>query len=122
VLLLVVAAVVGTWLYARSQYYVGVAKGTTPNVAVYRGVSGSVLGVDLSSLEQRTDLPVDALPADLQSNVRDTIEVSSKAAAARVVTQLRAAACPSPTPSPTPSTSKTSPAPSPAPTPTYCHD
>jgi protein phosphatase len=123
VLLLVVGAVVGTWLYARSQYYVGVAQGSAPTVAVYRGVSGSVLGVDLSTLEQRTDLPVDALPADLQNNVRDNIAVSSKAAAARVVSQLRAAACPTPAPSPTPSTSsKASPAPSPAPTPVYCHD
>ena len=123
VVLLVVGAAVATWLYTRSQYYVGVAKGSTPTVAVYNGVSGSVLGVDLSSIEQRTDLPVDALPADLQANVRNDIEVSSKAAATRVVAQLRAAACPSPSPTPTPTqtSSKSGPAPTPAPTPVYCH-
>ena len=123
--LVVAGVVVGTWLYTRGQYYVGASQ---DNVAVYRGVSG------LSSVSERTDLPVTALPDFEQSRVRKGIDVADRSAAASLVEQLRRDACPSPTPtvapSPTPTTSrsaKATPAPTPTPTPTptpvptYCH-
>jgi serine/threonine protein phosphatase PrpC len=123
VVLLVVAAGVGTWLYSRSQFYVGVAKGATPTVAIYRGVTGQVLGLDLSSLDQRTDLPVDALPDFEQAHLRSGIEAASRSDARRIVAGLRADACPTPAPTPTATTSgKPAATPTPAPTPTYCHD
>jgi protein phosphatase len=124
VVLLVVVAGVGTWLYTRSQYYVGVAKGNPPTVGLYRGVSGSVLGLDLASLAQRTDLPVSALPDFEQVHVRNGIDASSRNDAREIVARLRADACPTPTPSATAtSTAKPAPSPSPTPTPTpaYCH-
>jgi serine/threonine protein phosphatase PrpC len=126
VVLLVVLAGVGTWLYTRSQYYVGVAKGQPETVGLYRGVSGSVLGLDLASLDQRTDLPVSALPDFEQVHVRNGIDASSHNDARAIVARLRADACPTASPTPSPSatpTGKATPAPSPTPTPTpaYCH-
>ena len=132
VVLLVVAAGVGTWLYARSQYYVGIAKSSTPTVGIYRGVSGSVLGVDLASLDERTDIPVSALPDFEQAHLRNGIDATSRNDARRIVAALRGDACPTPTnnaPSPAPTGSaaaKSSPKPSATPTapptPAYCHD
>src|SRR4051794_18039754 len=55
--LLVVGAGVG-WAYVRSQYYVGA---DDDQVVVYRGVTGSVAGVDLSSIDERSDLGTDQL-------------------------------------------------------------
>ena len=132
VVLLVIAAGVGTWLYSRSQYYVGAAKGPTPTVAVYRGVSGSVLGLDLSSVDEHTDLPIAALPDFEQTHVRNGIDASSRSDAREIVARLRADACPAPSPTPTPtptatSTAKPKPSASPTPTisasplPAYCH-
>ena len=122
VVLIVVGAAVATWLYARSQYYVG-ANGNPPVVAVYQGIGS------LASVDARTDIPLSALPEDAQNNVRNHIDVGSKTAAGDVVRRLRAQACPPPAPSapttPTPkaSTKASTPAPSPTPTPTpsYCN-
>ena len=132
VALLVVAAGVGTWLYARSQYYVGVAKSSTPTVGIYRGVGGSVLGVDLASLDERTDIPVSALPDFEQAHLRNGIDAGSRNDARRIVAALRTDACPVPagspvSPAPTGSTApkaSATPAATPTapPTPAYCHD
>ena len=126
VVLLVIAAGIGTWLYTRSQYYVGATKGTPPTVGVYRGVSGSVLGIDLSSLDDRTDIPLSALRDDQQTQLRNGIDASSRDNALRIVATLRSDACPTPAPSPSPSATpkpKASPTPTPTatPTPSYCH-
>jgi protein phosphatase len=122
VLLLLIAAGAGTWLYTRTQYYVGVAKGSAETVGVYRGVSGSVLGLNLSSLDQRTDLPVAALPDFEQTHVRNGIDASSRSDARTIVSRLRVDACPTPSPSPTgPSANSPGPTPSPSPVPPYCH-
>ena len=128
VVLLVVAAGVGTWLYARSQYYVGATKDATPTVGVYRGVSGTVLGIDLASLDQRTDIPISALPDFEQAHVRNGIDASSRSDARRIVATLRTDACPTPAPTtsapsgPKPPTSPApTPTPSSTPTPAYCH-
>jgi protein phosphatase len=126
VVLLVVLAGIGTWLYTRSQYYVGEAKGTPPTVGVYRGVSGSLLGVNLSSLDERSDVPVSALPDFEQVHVRNGIDASSRNDARQILARLRSDACPAASAAPTPAASPTGKAtPSPAatspPTPAYCH-
>jgi serine/threonine protein phosphatase PrpC len=46
---LVVAGLVGSFLWVRSQFYVGASNG---EVVVYRGVDGSVLGLQLSSVQE----------------------------------------------------------------------
>ena len=132
VALVVAAVIVGAFFYIRTQYYVGVAGGDPATVGIYRGVSGHVL-FSLSSLDGRTDLPVQALPPYQQERVKDGIDASSRADAERIVSGLRSDACPTPSPTPTPTPTPTAtptakpkpsstPAPTPAPTPTpaYC--
>ena len=46
---LIVAGLVGSFLWVRSQFYVGEANG---EVVVYRGVDGAVLGLQLSSVQE----------------------------------------------------------------------
>jgi len=141
VLLLVVGAAIGTFLYIRTLYYVGVADSATPTVGIYRGVDGSVLGYDLDSLTDRSNLPVEALTDDDRDKVSDGIQADNHDDARRIVTALRTNACAiatpsvapsataSPTPSPTHSIATTKkrraahPKPSPTPTPPpYCTD
>jgi PPM family protein phosphatase len=133
VVLLVVAGVVATWLALRAQYYVGATSGATQTVAVYRGVSGSVVGIDLSSVADSTDLPVSALPPFRQSDVHDGIQAKNRDDAERIVANLRAEACarvrsqqrraqqavakPRPKAS---ASAKPTPSPSPSPLPAYC--
>lgn len=102
ILLIVVAGVVGTFLYARSQYYVGVADGAPQTVGVYRGVNGKLLGVNLERLTSRTDLPVHALPEYDRARVDDGIQADGKADALRIVGTLRSDACAIATPPPAP--------------------
>ena len=125
VVVLVIAGAVATFLYARSQYYVGSSKSTPHTVTIYRGVSGSVLGVNFSSVDKDTGIPVDALPADEQAHVANGIPADSHKDAQTIASRLRADACPTPattttrpaaTPSPSPA-----PTPTPATTPSYCH-
>ena len=141
VLLLVIGGAVGTFFYIRTLYYVGVAKSATPTVGIYRGVEGSVLGLDLDSLTDRSDLPVEALTDDDRARVVGGIQADGHDDARRIVAALRGDACavatpsaaPSPAASPTPSPSRTAatttkrraahPKPSPTPTPPpYCVD
>ncbi|HZG95023.1 MAG TPA: PP2C family serine/threonine-protein phosphatase [Mycobacteriales bacterium] len=96
------------WSYVQSQYYVGEHDG---NVAVFRGVSGSVAGVDLSSRHEAHQLPVAELPEFQQERVRKGIPADSLDKARGIVSSLqgvRADATPAPvatptaTPTPTP--------------------
>jgi len=120
---LVIAVVVGAFFYIRTQYYVGVAKGDPATVGLFRGVSGHVI-VSLSSLDHRTDLPLQALPPYQQEQVKDGIDASSRADAERIISGLRSDACPTPSPTPTPATTSKAkppaPEPTPTPTPPYC--
>jgi len=145
IVLLIVAAAAGTYFYVRTQYYVGVAKGAPDTVGIYRGVQGSVLGVNLDKLLSRTDLPVSSLPVFDRDQVTNGIPKGSRTGAETLVTSLRHDACaavatatptPPPTLSPRPSPRTTTttthrrttrhrarrtPAPTPTPTlPTYC--
>lgn len=133
VVLLVGLGVLGTFLYVRTQFYVGVSDGSPATVGVYRGVTGSVLGIDLSRLSDRTDLPVSALPDYERPRVAAGIQASSHDDARRIVSTLRDEACPSPAPKPPARPShrhrrhhagaRPSPTPTPTPTPTpspYC--
>jgi serine/threonine protein phosphatase PrpC len=104
-LLLVAAAAAGT-VYVRSQYYVGVQD---DEVAVFRGVRGSLGSVDLHSVTQLPGIDVDDLPAFEQRRVRQGIDAGSPADADRIVERLRATAqageeneigSPAPTPAP----------------------
>jgi protein phosphatase len=99
VILLVIVAVGGTFLYVRSQWYVAADHG---NVATYRGVQGSAAGVSLSHLKQRSNLPASALPQDDRDRLANGITTSGQDGAQSVVSSLRQEACALVTPSPTP--------------------
>lgn len=55
---LIVAAVVGFKYWVDNSAYIGVEDG---NIAIYKGVPGDFLGMQLSSLEEVSDISIDAL-------------------------------------------------------------
>ena len=118
--LLVVAAVAG-WTYVRSQYYVGV---DGDEVAIYRGVTGSVAGVAFSEVTEVTELTTERLDRLARSRVERGIVAADRPDAEAIVARLEddypectpASEVPSTLPTPTPSPRGTpSPAASPAP-------
>jgi len=111
----------------RHQFYVAPTNAASPTVAIWRGVSGSVAGIDLSHVVVGSDLPVKAIPEPGQSRVRDGIQAKNQADAQRILAELRTEACNAARQAAraraaaTRTTSKKPrPKPSPAPLPTYC--
>ncbi|MCA1822889.1 MAG: protein phosphatase 2C domain-containing protein [Frankia sp.] len=103
IVLLLLGGVAGAWAYVRAQYYVGIADG---RVAIYRGVTGSFAGIDLSEVAAEPGPPVTALPEFERQRVGRGITAASLEDAHRIVSVLRAEAAPTPSPAPraTPST------------------
>jgi PPM family protein phosphatase len=100
VALLIVAAAAlfgGTWWYSQGQYYVG-SDGT--HVEVYKGISGTVLGINYSSPIETTDIAMSSLPAFKRAEVASTISAKSKADADRIVAGLLTSTAPVSTPAP----------------------
>jgi serine/threonine protein phosphatase PrpC len=122
VALLAVGASTG-WAWTQRQYYVGVAG---EQVAIYRGVEGTVAGIEMSHVSRTLPLAVSDLPEFERRRVEEGIHADSLAKAQGIVDRLTDAAappCPTPTPSakptPTPSHKPTrTPIPTPTPTPT----
>lgn len=97
VVVLAILALIGKFAYdwSQDQYYVADSDGY---VAIYRGVPQDVPGINLSDLEERTDVEIDALPNYSQEQVRDAVDTKSYEAAQNVVDNLRqlAARCANP--------------------------
>jgi serine/threonine protein phosphatase PrpC len=74
VLLVLVVAVVAFAVVNSTVYYVGVADGF---VALFQGLPGSVLGIDLSQVIERGGVSYDSLPAYVKSRV-DAHDLVSK--------------------------------------------
>ena len=116
VAVLMLAGAGAAWAYVRSQYYVGAADQT---VAVFRGVTGSIAGVALSSVERRTDLRIDQLGELDAARVHKGIVAKGKSDATAIVARLQllvpdCAGTPSaPSAAPTPSAPSTLPGASP---------
>ena len=87
------------WSVVRSQYYVGVSD---DQVAIFKGVHGSVLGLDLSSVASGTDIPVSALPEFTQDEVRSGIHADGLDDARAIVERLRSTVTPTSPPAATP--------------------
>ena len=85
---LAILALIGKFAYdwSQDQYYVAESDGY---VAIYRGVQQEIPGVDLSNLEERTDVAVDSLPGYSQEQVRDAVDTKSFESAQNVVDNLR---------------------------------
>ena len=103
------------WAYVRSQYFVGV---DGRRVAVFRGVTGSIAGVKLSTVDRRSDVTTDQLSALDMARVRHGILARDRPDAVRILLQLEnqadqtCDALTAPTPAPAPPPTATAPTPS----------
>ena len=99
------------WAYVRAQYYVGV---DGQQVAIFRGVSGSLAGVPFSSVSERTALDVERLDRLQRSRVERGMVAKDRQEAQRIVARLEDAypectpADEEPDPQPSPSTTPVS--------------
>ncbi len=83
---LLVAAAVGAYAYVRSQYYVGV---DGAEVAIFRGVRGSVAGVDFAEVAERTDLTTQRLDRLDRSRVERGVVARDRPHAEQIVARLQ---------------------------------
>jgi protein phosphatase len=97
-LVLAIAGALATWGYVQSQYFVGLDAG---HVVVFRGVKGSVAGIDLQAVEERTTLGTERLTDVERESLEDGIVANDSRDARAIVQRLIAAACPTPLPHPT---------------------
>jgi protein phosphatase len=84
--LLIGGGLYGGWRYVQGQYFVGVQDG---NVAIFRGVNQNLAGISLSSLVQRTDVPLSQVVAGNRGQISQTIPASNLAAAQSVVSDIQ---------------------------------
>ncbi len=82
---LLAAAALGGWAYVRSQYYVGVEG---DEVAIFRGVHGSVAGVEFAEVAERTDLTTERLDRLSLSRVERGIVARDRPDAESIVARL----------------------------------
>ncbi|WP_331461783.1 MULTISPECIES: PP2C family serine/threonine-protein phosphatase [unclassified Arthrobacter] len=87
VLLAAVLWVGYTW--TQTRYYVGASDN---NVAIYNGVSQSLGPIRLSTVTERTDIPVDSLPEYQRNRVEGTIPAKDLLHAEQIVEDLRGTA------------------------------
>jgi len=97
VLILALAGVlIATRAWISTQWYVAVnGSAGTGTIAIYNGVPGTLLGINLSSLNAESTVSVGELPLFDQELVSKGIPASSAEDAQRIVTELavRATAC-----------------------------
>ena len=75
------------WRLTQNQYYVGTAGG---KVVVFRGLSQAIAGVSLSTVVQRTDIPLSALPSNEAGYIKSTIGPESNLKQAqRIISQFQ---------------------------------
>ena len=84
-LVLAIVASVGFLMYSN-RFYVGVDD--HGDVAVFKGFEGEVLGVELSSLESSSNVPVEYLTSDARQRVTDGIPADSRDDAYRIMSEL----------------------------------
>lgn len=86
-LVALVGAVWAGYQWTQSQYYVGEHDGV---VAIYRGVPGQVGSLDLSTLVEDTDIPLDSLQPYARDRIESTIRVANVDEARAVIAGLQA--------------------------------
>jgi PPM family protein phosphatase len=83
--LLIGGGLYGGWRYVQGQYYIGVQDG---NVAIYRGINQDLAGIGLSSLFERSDVPIQQVVASSQSTISQTVPASNLTVARNAVSQI----------------------------------
>ena len=106
-LLVIVAGALfgGTWWYSQHQYYIG---SSGQNVEIYKGIKGSILGINFSTPVEDTQIAMSSLPAFERDRIADGITAHSRSAADRIVDGLRQSTQPQPSPSTSPSSAPSS--------------
>lgn len=87
--LIAVAALGSAYAWTRTQYFVGVS---SEQVAIFKGLSDSLPGINLSTVYEIQPLRVVDLPQYYQEKVRANIDVSSLSSARQTVGELVEAA------------------------------
>jgi hypothetical protein len=82
----VVLTMTAVTVWGQSQYFVGQQNDM---VAIYRGIPQGILGVQLSSLVQQTNIPVTSLPSYDRLQLGETIAAKSLDDARGIVAHLR---------------------------------
>jgi serine/threonine protein phosphatase PrpC len=84
------AAAVGGYLFVMGHWFVGVdATGDGDQVAVFRGLDASIVGVDLYRLDKATGLATTDLTQAARSRVADGIDATDRDDADRILSNLR---------------------------------
>ncbi|MCA0147031.1 PP2C family serine/threonine-protein phosphatase [Blastococcus sp. LR1] len=88
-LIVLVAGAIGTYVWALNHWFVGVeGDGESQEVAVFRGLDVSVLGLDLYRLDRSADLAVSDLTPAARTRVRDGITADDAGHADRILDAL----------------------------------
>jgi protein phosphatase len=74
------------WRYTQSQYYVGT---DGQQVIIYRGINQKIAGISLSSVYQKTGIPLSEVPANDKAQVVATTPASSLADAQKTVSSIK---------------------------------
>lgn len=93
--LLIVAAGLGTRAALAGSFYVASHEG---RIAVFRGIPGSVAGIELHRIERTTSLRVDSLPEYYRRQLADGIRARDETDAERIIRNLRSLEEPPPAP------------------------
>ena len=80
-------AAAGAWFWSQKQYYVGVHDGA---VTIFRGIDSELLGVELGTAYEQSDLAVATLSDYVRGTVENGIEARSLEDARHVIQNLAA--------------------------------
>jgi protein phosphatase len=85
-LIVIIGAGYAGWRYSQAQYYLGEEAG---HVAIFRGINQNLAGLKLSSVYQRTEMPLAGVPVTEQGLIRATIVAGSLDHARGIVANIR---------------------------------